>query len=308
MRRLLLVANPAASGFTSLLHRDVVEILQGGYQVTPVWPDGPTQARAAAIDAAAEGYEAVVGMGGDGVVHQIANGLAGTGTALGVVPAGTTNVFSRILGVPRKPRDAAEAIAASTSTRVIPTLRLVYDGPDGPDSRVVTFAAGLGFDAEVIRESERRPLRKIGFGLVHYARSAATVTMKGYRGRLPAIRVEGLGRSADAVALVFQVHDTFTFLGRRRLTLSPSGGPLALTMRRVTTARMVRLVARAARGGDVGRIRGVRLWRGFATLTARAEPAEWLEADGELIAKVSTLTATPNTEGLRVVAVQNVRA
>lgn len=303
MRRLLLVANPAASGFTSLLHRDVVEILQGGYQVVPVWPDGPDQARVAAADAADDGYDVVVGMGGDGVVHQIANGLAGSATVLGIVPAGTTNVLSRLIGVPRKPRAAAEAIAASPATRTLPTVRLTYDGPDGPDSRVVTFAAGLGFDAEVIRESERRPLRKVGFGPLHYARSAASVTIKGYRRRLPAIRVEAMGRSADAVALVFQVHRYFTYLGRRPLTLSPKGGPLAVSMRRVTTARVIRLVARAARGVDVTTIRGVRLWRGFPALTARAEPAELLEADGELIGKVSTLTATPNLDGLRVVAV-----
>ncbi|HLA66751.1 MAG TPA: diacylglycerol kinase family protein [Acidimicrobiia bacterium] len=303
MRRLLLVANPAASGFTSQLHRDVVEILNRGYRVTPVWPDGPDQARAAAADAAADGYDVVVGMGGDGVVHQIANGLADSETALGIVPAGTTNVLARLIGVPRKSRAAAEAIAASSDTRPLATMRLTYDGPDGPDSRVVTFAAGLGLDAEVIRESERRPLRKIGFGTLHYARSAAAVTIKGYRGRLPAIRVEAMGRSADAVTLVLQVHEHFTYLGRRALTLAPTGGPLALSMRKVTTSRMIRLVARSARGVDLTGIRGVRVWKGFASITARAEPAEWFEADGELIGRVSTLTATPNHDGLRVVVV-----
>jgi len=270
--------------------------------VTPVWPDGPQQARAAAHDAATEGYDVVVGMGGDGVVHQIANGLAGTTTALGIVPAGTTNVLSRILRVPRKPRAAAESVAASLATRALPTIRLAYDGPDGPDSRLVTFAAGLGFDAEVIRESERSPLRKVGFGPLHYARSTAAVT-KGYRRRLPTIRVEAAGRSADALALIFQIHECFTYLGRRTLTLSPKGGPLAMSVRRVTIPRMIRLVAGAARGADLTRVRGVRLWREFATLAARAEPSEWLEADGELIGRVSTLTATPNRDHLRVVAV-----
>jgi diacylglycerol kinase family enzyme len=302
MRRLLLVANPAASRFTSLLHRDVVEILQGGYQVTPLWPNGPAEARAAAADAAAEGYDTVVGMGGDGVMHQLANGLYGSDTALGIVPAGTTNVLARLTGVPHKPRAAAEAIAASLTTRALRTVRLAYDGPDGPDSRVVTFAAGLGFDAEVIRESERLPLRKVGLGLLHYVRSAAAVTIKGYRGRLPAIRVEAGGRSADAVAFMVQVHDSFTFMGRRGLTLSPAGGPLAMSVRKVTVVRMIRLVARATRRVDLNGLRGVRLWRDFSTITARAEPSEWLEADGELIGRVTAFTATPQESGLRVVA------
>jgi len=302
MRRLLLVANPAASGFTSQLHRDVVEILEGGYRVTPVWPDGPDQARAAAVDAAEDGFDVVVGMGGDGAVHQIANGLVGTESALGVVPAGTTNVLGRILGVPRRPRDAAEAIARSLKTRPLPTIRLTYDGPDGPDSRVATFAAGLGFDAEVIRESERMPLRKVGFGLLHYVRSVVAVTVRDYRRRLPAIRVEAMGHSADAVAVVVQVHDHFTYLGRRPLTLSPRGGPVAITVRKATPSRMVRIVSRAARSTPMDRVRGVRVWQDFPTLTARAEPAELLEADGELIGRVSNLTVTPNPTGLLAVA------
>jgi diacylglycerol kinase family enzyme len=302
MRRLLLVANPAASGFTSQLHRDVVDILEGGYRVTPVWPDGPDQARAAAAEAAEDGFDVVVGMGGDGAVHQIANGLLGTESALGVVPAGTTNVLARILGVPRRPRDAAEAIAGSLTTRPLATIRLDYDGPDGRDSRVATFAAGLGFDAEVIRESERMPLRKVGFGLLHYVRSVVAVTVRDYRRRLPAIRVESMGRRADAVAVVFQVHDEFTYLGRRPLSLSPQGGPVALTVRAATPSRMIRIVSRAARGAAVDGVRGVRTWNDFATLTATAEPAELLEADGELIGRVSSLTATPVPAGLLVVA------
>ena len=117
MRRLILVANPSASGFTASLHRDVVSVLQTGYVVTPVWPDSAAEARAAAADAADEGYDVVVAMGGDGVAHQVANGLADSETALGVVPAGTTNVLRRILGLPRKPLDAAAAIAGSAGWR-----------------------------------------------------------------------------------------------------------------------------------------------------------------------------------------------
>ncbi len=303
MRRLLLVANPAASGFTSQLHRDVVEILEGGYRVTAVWPDGPDHARAAAAEAAADGFDAVVGMGGDGAVHQVANGLVGTEAALGVVPAGTTNVLARILGVPRKPRAAAEAIAAAPASRPLAAIRLAYDGRDGHDTRVALFAAGLGFDAEVIRESERMPLRKVGFGLLHYVRSVVTVTVRDYRRRLPAIRVESMGRSADAVAVVFQVHDHFTYLGRRPLTLSPEGGPAAITVRRATPRRMVQIVSRAARRADLTAIRGVRVWHGFDSLNARAEPAELLEADGELIGRVSNLKVTPVPDCLRVVTV-----
>ena len=63
------------------------------------------------------------------------------------------------------------------------------------------------------------------------------------------------------------------------------------------------MVARAARRADVSAVRGVRLWKDLTEMTVQAEPAEWLEADGELLGRVSRLTVTPNTEVLRVVAV-----
>ncbi|NIR41978.1 MAG: diacylglycerol kinase family lipid kinase, partial [Actinobacteria bacterium] len=53
-------------------------------------PGGPDEARGVAADAATEGYDVVAAMGGDGIVHQVANGLLGGEAALGIVPAGTT--------------------------------------------------------------------------------------------------------------------------------------------------------------------------------------------------------------------------
>jgi diacylglycerol kinase family enzyme len=303
MRRLLLVANPAASGFTSSLHRDVVEILSGSFVVTTVWPDGPAEARADAATAAADRYDVVVAMGGDGVVHQVANALAGTATTLAVVPAGTTNVFRRVVGFPAKPRDAAEAIAASTEARVVPTLSLT----EGDDSRtrthVATFAAGVGFDAEVIRESDRRPLGKVGWGALHYARSVVKVTLGDYRGRMATLRVTDGTRQRDAVAVQFQVQQEFTYLGKLPLRLSDGPLPTASVIRRITMPRMVSAVVRAAARTRVGRVRGFDVWEGFERVEVRAEPAAWVEADGELLGKASIIVAEPDRRGLLVVEV-----
>ena len=300
MRRLVLVANPAASGFTASLHRDVVSILQGGFVVTPVWPDSAIEARVAASDAAAEGYDIVVAMGGDGVAHQVANGLIDSPSALGVVPAGTTNVLRRILGLPAKPLKAAEAIAKSVGSRFLRTVRLESDGPQGPETRFATFAAGIGFDAEVIRESERRPIRKVGAGTFHYVRSTMRVVLGGYRRRLANLRVTVDGTPSDAVGAIVQIHDQFTYLGRSALSLG-SPPPVAVSLRKVTTTRLLRVVARSAREQSIDTIRGIRVYPAFSKMTVDAEPTAWLEADGELIGRVGRLEVTPEAERLRVV-------
>ena len=107
MKSLLLVANPSASGFTGAAFRDVETTLAEGYAVTTVWPNSPAESRQAAIDAAASGYSVVAAMGGDGVIHHVANGLAFTGTSLGVNSTGTDNVVARLLGIALKAETAA---------------------------------------------------------------------------------------------------------------------------------------------------------------------------------------------------------
>lgn len=302
MRRLLLVANPAASGFTASLHRDVVEILERTYRVSQVWPDGPAEARAEATAAAGDGLETVVAMGGDGVVHQVANGLIGSATALAVIPAGTTNVFRRVAGFPARPRDAAERIAGSAGTKAMEVLRITEGAGPRLITHVATFAAGVGFDAEVIRESERRPLGKIGFGALHYARSVLKVTLSQYRGRQPTLRVTGPGRPIDAVAIQFQVQDEFTYLSRLPLRLSSGPTPIATVVSKVTLPRMASVVVRAAVRGDLSRVRGIEVWEGFEQVVVEADPAAWVEADGELLGIASRVVAEPEVRPLVVVS------
>ena len=184
MRRLLLVANPSASGFTGALFRDVSSILSETYDVTAAWPDGPDEARHSAKEAARTGYDVVVAMGGDGVVHHVGNGLVHTDTALGVLPVGTTNVVARILGLPRNPKKAARAIAEARPER-IPVAHIATESPTEARSRYAIFSLGVGFDADVVTIAEQRPYAKVRFGSIHYARTAVGRLFGHYRTKPP---------------------------------------------------------------------------------------------------------------------------
>lgn len=300
MRRLLLIANPAASGFTASLHRDVVRILGRTYDVTPLWPNGPVEARQAASSAASDGFEVVVAMGGDGVAHQVANGVLGTTAALGIVPAGTTNVLRRILQLPRKARDAAEAIAEAVGTRPLTVADVSSDSRAGVRAWIATFAVGIGLDAEVIRESEKRPLRKVGLGSLHYARSAATVTMR-HRRRLPYLRAVSGDRQADGVAVIVQVHDTLTYLGKYPMRIGSGSGITAVVIEKAKALRMLRLVGGALRARDVSRIRGIEVWEDIDSIRVESDPQGWFEADGELLGTTATLEVTVSPHPLLVV-------
>ena len=307
MRRLLLIANPAASGFTAMLHRAVVATLRPHFEVTPVWPDDPLEAEAEAAAAAAAGVDVVAAMGGDGIVHRVANGITGTRSCLAVIPAGTSNVFARITGHPRHGTAAAEAIVAASRVVDLATVRLDATGPGLSIGRVAVFAAGLGYDAEVIRESERRPLGKVGAGTIHYTRSSLRVAFAGYRNRHADLSLTVDGADSRAATVIVQVHDQLTFLGRRALTLSPAGGPAAIAIHRTTPWRLLRVATAAARHRHPGKVPGVEVWHPFTRLEATADGVTGLEADGEYLGEISHMDLTVMPASLRLLVPGAVR-
>src|SRR5919198_1963260 len=97
-RRMLVIVNPYASTVSDRLKTLVVYALQGRYSVEAVDTEAQAHATEICREAADEGYDLVVAFGGDGTVNEAANGLAGTETALSVLPGGSTNVYCRVLG------------------------------------------------------------------------------------------------------------------------------------------------------------------------------------------------------------------
>jgi diacylglycerol kinase (ATP) len=116
----------------------------------------------AALDPAAGGLDALVVVGGDGMVHIGTNAVAGTGTPLGVVAAGTGNDTARGLGLPiHHPAGAAQVVLdalGSGTTRAVDAARVTStDGATGAAGRVRWFAGvlGAGFDAIVNERANR---------------------------------------------------------------------------------------------------------------------------------------------------------
>ena len=99
--------------------------------------------------AVAAGSDTVFACGGDGTIHDVIQGLAGTPVALAILPLGTANALAHDLGIPLHPSAAAEA-AVGGKVRRIPVGRIEYEDFSGkPSARYFTVAAGIGVDAHL---------------------------------------------------------------------------------------------------------------------------------------------------------------
>ena len=109
--RIVLVVNSFASSVTARNTVVVHRRLSRDHDVELVETNRRGHATRFAHDAARRGADVVIGFGGDGTVNEVATGIAGTDTALGVLPGGSTNVFARTIGLPNDPVAAAELVA-----------------------------------------------------------------------------------------------------------------------------------------------------------------------------------------------------
>lgn len=303
MARLMLVANPAASQFTGGDHRQIVRLLTRRHLVEAVWPTSAVDARTIAADAVTAGFDGVVAMGGDGIVHQVAQSLIGTEVYLAVLPAGTTNVFARQVGLPGKATRAARLLAGEVTVSRWPAVSV--EAMTGRGEMLVhhaVFAVGVGLDADVVAAAETEPYRKYRFGAIHYARTALSLLWSDLRRRPPGLEIRAGRRLVRAVGAMAQFQDAFTYFGRwpLRFHSQPPRPMTLLTVERLPMRRLPGLLRRAATGSLESQP-GVEVWTGVEEFSVTADPPARVEMDGELIGSVTSAHFTFRPEALWVV-------
>lgn len=181
MSRLRLIVNPAAGRRRARRHLTLIRqaLERHGMDHDLTVAEGQRDARASAHEAAAQHYDRVIVAGGDGTVHKVVNGLAGSETALAILPLGTENVLAKELHVPFS-LEAAIQFAAETPAIPIDLGKV--------SNHYFALMAGVGFDAQVIRNLHpqlKRQLSRLSFlftgvsTLSHFNPSTVEVRVNG---------------------------------------------------------------------------------------------------------------------------------
>jgi len=287
-----LVVNPFASRVDERVLGDVVGVLQRVARVETL----STQRRGHATELAraATGIDAVVVLGGDGVVNEAVNGIH-PDVPLAALPGGGTNVFVRALGLPRDAVRAASHVADALRTRR--TRRIGLGSVNG---RRFAFACGLGLDAAAVRTIEAHRSRRGRPGDAAFALALARAVP---HFRRPLLDIRGVGRAASAL---IANADPYTYAGTIPLHVAPEArfelGLDLVAPECLTAASLPRFLRYMVRGDGQQRAEDVLYAHDVDSIEIRCDRPFPLQVDGEDLGDVEEVHVHAERNALSVLA------
>lgn len=234
--RALLISNPHSTSNTDGRMPGIVRALRSveGVRLTTKFTAYPGHAAELVAGLTKRDYDAIIGIGGDGTVNEIVNGLLsskagshgkshGAATAdelptIALIPSGSANVLAGCLGIPRDPVDAAWYVAGLLRSGAHSAISVGY-----AEGRHFVVNAGIGIDAEVIAAMES--LRRGGSraSALRYMSTVLSV-WKRLRSNPPRITatVDGRVIGRDVTFAVVSNANPWTFLGDLPIVTNPA--------------------------------------------------------------------------------------
>ena len=157
---MLVIYNPTA-GRRRVRHLwSVLDVLVGhGVRLEVAETQSAGHARSLAHEAVRCGIARVVAAGGDGTIAEVADGMNGSDSRLGIIPLGTANVLAHELRLPFSAGAVASTLVSDHVMTLWPGIARSATG-----SRLFVQMLGIGFDAHVVHHISRPVKRAIGRG------------------------------------------------------------------------------------------------------------------------------------------------
>ena len=293
MRKVLVLYNPASGGRTERRQADVEAVLnvlrKGGWYVSANVSGGTEKAAQQAREAVANGYDTVLACGGDGTIHDVLQGLAGSQVALGVIPMGTANALAHDLKIPLHPVRAAECTLTAVPRRFALGRVEFQDLNGGRSIRFFTVAVGVGVDAHLFYKLNAAAKSRAGMA-AYYAKATHlwfTHPMKFFQAEL-----QSAGKNPEKMPVTELLAVRIAQFGGVLREFVPGANLANNDLRLVLfqTSNRLRYLAYIFRGlmGSTWCVRGVEL-RSAERVYCRLLPEDtsstriYVEADGELV-------------------------
>lgn len=320
--RAVLVVNPTATGTTAGARDVLAAALAAELKVEVATTAHRGHATEIARDAARDGVDYVVALGGDGTLNEVVNGLLAGGPgpglpALGIVPGGCTNVLARSLGLPTDPIEATSVLLAGVRSgwtrpiglgvahAAVETSSPAALGTGASGDRWFTFCAGLGIDAATVRrvESNRRAGGRVTSW--RYARAALREYFLHTDHGQPALTLSTPEAEPVPVFLGLVCNTApWTYLAGRPVNPCPrasfDSGLDVFALTRMRPLPTLRVLGQLFGGGPRGR--RVIGRHDLAEITLQAAGPAPLQVDGDFLGLTRQVTMRAVPRALRVVA------
>ncbi|MDA3017287.1 MAG: diacylglycerol kinase family protein [Actinomycetota bacterium] len=254
-----------------------------------------------AKDAADRGVDAVVAFGGDGTLNEVATGLAGSQTALMMLPGGSTNVFVRSLGASNDPVTALQQFSSGLDHDNIHPISL-----GRANGRYFCFHAGIGFDAAVVELVERRASLKRIIGQPLFALSALQAWFRNYDRKYPHFSVEiDSKKIPNGYFTVVLNSNPYTYIGKKAVNLSTAASLdkklVAVTFRKLTTPSIVRTIIQSVRQDQINASPGIDIRTDVEDVKINFSAPFPYQLDGDYLGEQTSLHIEHCPDALRLV-------
>jgi diacylglycerol kinase family enzyme len=300
--RILLVVNPVARTVSKPTLAVIEKALSADFRLEVTETKERNHAYEIAQQAVVDGIELVVVFSGDGTINEVVNALAGSETALGVLPGGATNILVRALDLPTDPVEATGILIGKALDDE--AFRLNLGRADG---RYFAVNCGAGVDAAAMqRLDEKFPNTKAKFDRAAF-RAVAWELMIGYAGKRPdlEVRIDG-GEPTPSLSVMVGRTDPYTYYKGRGLRMTPEAslesGLDVLSVRKLNRRSIPRIAwqvfgsARHVSGRDIDYVHDA-----SHVLVTAAEPFP-AQVDGDSLGDHRRLEVELAREALWVVA------
>ncbi len=305
----LLVVNPRATTTSARVTDVLVHAFAADLDLEVVMTTHRGHARSLGERALDEHLEIVVTLGGDGVIHEVVNGVLRDGPgehvpALATVPGGSGNVFARALGLPADPVEATGELLDAVRRGRTRTVGLAK-----ANDLWFVANAGIGLDAEVIEAMERQRRAGRTASPQRYLTTVLTELFRSTDRRHPRLTLERPGHPPIPGVFLAIVQNTspWTFFGTWPIEPSPNAAfdtgidLFALRdMRLPVVLRAARRMVMHSTAGSSGR--SIVVWHDQAGFTITADPPAPWQADGESLGPTSGVRFAAIPRALRVFA------
>ena len=189
----IIIANPTSGSYIfqgRQIEETVTFLRLQGWDVALQLTTGAGDARRLARVAVEQQVDVVIAAGGDGTINEIIQELAGSETALGVLPVGTVNVWARETNIPLDSAGARKVLLHGERRRI--DLGKV-------NNRYFLLMAGIGFDADVTNAVEKKPIKRLG--VLGYLLMGAWLGM-GYQSFRAFVTINGILVKKNALQII----------------------------------------------------------------------------------------------------------